>query len=372
MKRQRLTMEADDHMGQVPYIPEEIFEEILSRLPVKNLMQFKSVCPSWHTLISDPRFSKLHLKQSVNQNRMRFMYSHDCHSTLAYQAPVDGTSTTNRPIHMDESNNGVNFLASCNGLVCISNAEDDFFLWNPSTKEARKIPGSTIEFPAGSCTWASVFFGLGYHSASDDYKLVRVSMFDSQDFQTEVKIYSRNTDTWKRISDFPYDFPLGRPGVFVSGRLHWIVSMWDNGVHFYKVAVLDVEKETYGLIQLPEFGRETLYFDIGTLQENLVMFYSSVDCSCDIWILKEYGKTESWTRTKITTHCVTHIEAFIYFQPLCLLKPGEILLRIGAKKVAKFDVKEKLCSNFLMPHMKESRIVSFVESLVSPNAHLHT
>ncbi|KAI3467559.1 hypothetical protein Pfo_024222 [Paulownia fortunei] len=368
MKKIRLTNEAD-HMRQVPCIPQEIYQEILSRLPVKSLVRFKSVCKSWNTLISDPQFSKLHLKQSTDQNRMRFMFLDDyCHSTLAYAAP-DGTSKINRPMHADESESCVDFLASCNGLFCIRNAEDDLFFWNPSTRESKRIPGSTIEFPMYSCTWASVFFGLGYHSASDDYKLVRVSMFDSADFQTEVKVYSRNTDAWKRIRDFPYDFPHGRSGVFVSGGLHWVVSLWCNAVRIYMVAVLDIEDENYGLIQLPEFGHQILFFDIGTLGENLVLFCCYLEFRYDIWILKEYGKTESWTRIKIREPCMTNIEAFVYFQPLCLLKPDEILIRIGAKKFVMYDVKQKLCADFLIPHMiKETRIVSFLESLVSPNA----
>ncbi|KAK6160219.1 hypothetical protein DH2020_003600 [Rehmannia glutinosa] len=361
MKKNRLSNEAHD-MRKIPHIPQDIFQEILSRLPVKTLMRFKSVCKSWKTLISHPNFSKLHLEKSVDQNRTRFMFLHDYFQcTLAY-APPDGTSeTNNKPINTNESNGCVDFLASCNGLFCVGNAKDEIFLWNPSTRESKKIPGSKIEFPRFSnCTWASVFFGLGYDSTSDDYKLVRVSMFDTEKFQTEVKIYSRNNNTWKRIRDFPYDFPIGRPGVFVCGGLHWIVSLWCNTVKMYMISVLNLEDENYGLIRLPEFGQEVRFFEIGTLGENLVLFCCYFEFRYDIWILENYGKTETWTRINIVTSSLNNIEAFVYFEPLCLLSPDEILIRIGAKRFVMYDVKSKQCSDFLVPNMiKESRIVSF-------------
>lgn len=344
--------------AQIPYVQEELIEEILSRLPVKTLLRFKTVSKSWNNLISETRFWKLHLKQSmIDHNRIKIMYLHDCHTSLVYDA------RTGRPEDTDED---TSFLAYCNGLFCISIAED-VFLWNPSTAQTRRISNSEIEFPTHSRTWASVFFGLGYHSASDDYKLVRISMFGRIDFQTEVKIYSRNSDNWRRIQDFPYEFPYGCPGVYVNGCLHWIVQMWDD-VRHHKVAVLDLADESYSLIPLPEFRCRDLYFQIGSLDEKLVVFYSCEDYTSDIWFLKEHGRAESWTRIKITAHCVSSFEAFFYFQPLCLFKPDKILLRLGAKKIGSFDVEEKQLSDIYTPLMLDSKIVSFVETLVSPNA----
>ncbi|KAK7245809.1 hypothetical protein RIF29_40660 [Crotalaria pallida] len=46
----------------LPTLPIELIIEILARLPMKFLMQFKCVCKSWETLISrDPKFAKKHL-----------------------------------------------------------------------------------------------------------------------------------------------------------------------------------------------------------------------------------------------------------------------------------------------------------------------
>jgi len=43
----------------------DLFEEILCRLPLRSLMQFKCVCKSWKLLISNPKFAKKHLRISL-------------------------------------------------------------------------------------------------------------------------------------------------------------------------------------------------------------------------------------------------------------------------------------------------------------------
>ncbi|XAR49259.1 hypothetical protein NMG60_11032388 [Bertholletia excelsa] len=50
------------------HLPSEILTEILSRLPVKTLIRFTSVCKSWYCLIKDPSFIMTHLNHSSSYN----------------------------------------------------------------------------------------------------------------------------------------------------------------------------------------------------------------------------------------------------------------------------------------------------------------
>ncbi|MCI34852.1 F-box/kelch-repeat protein, partial [Trifolium medium] len=52
----------------LPTLPFELIVEILSKLPVKSLMQFQCVCKSWKSLISDPNFAKKHLRMSTKHH----------------------------------------------------------------------------------------------------------------------------------------------------------------------------------------------------------------------------------------------------------------------------------------------------------------
>ncbi|KAI8010643.1 putative F-box protein [Camellia lanceoleosa] len=52
------------------FIPEEVWIEILARLPMKSLLRFRSVCKSWYYLITNPSFITTHL------NRTKSNHSH--------------------------------------------------------------------------------------------------------------------------------------------------------------------------------------------------------------------------------------------------------------------------------------------------------
>ncbi|KAK7257219.1 hypothetical protein RIF29_31027 [Crotalaria pallida] len=51
-----------------PFLLGELIMEVLSWLPVKNLMQLKCVCKEWNFVISSDNFIKLHLNRSLRNN----------------------------------------------------------------------------------------------------------------------------------------------------------------------------------------------------------------------------------------------------------------------------------------------------------------
>lgn len=153
--------------------------------------------------------------------------------------------------------------------------------------------------------------------------------------------------------------------------LHWTVSM-SSSRDRHGVAYLDLRDERYGLIELPPSVSKKLFFGIGSLDEKFVVFYSSKeDSTSSIWILKEHRRAESWTRIKIAVDCVSSLEAFMYFQPLCMLEPGKILVRVGAKNIAIFDVEKRRCDDISSPDTAEFKMICYVESLVSPHPTLN-
>lgn len=79
----------------------------------------------------------------------------------------------------------LNTIGSGNGLLCTTPKHNVFILWNPSTRELVKLPGSSIEFPTRSRKCLSIVYGFGYDSFTDNYKLLRFVIFATESFKTK-------------------------------------------------------------------------------------------------------------------------------------------------------------------------------------------
>ncbi|KAI9162613.1 hypothetical protein LWI28_028941 [Acer negundo] len=127
-------------------IPPPIIIDILSRLPVKSLCRFMCVSKPWLALINHPRFAKMHLSRTHKQrlliHKSNSLYSVELEtlSCLLNSIPVE----IKLPCIM-ELERAYTFgpvIGSCNGLLCIRDviALKGFLLYNPSTKECKRIP----------------------------------------------------------------------------------------------------------------------------------------------------------------------------------------------------------------------------------------
>ncbi|KAG8369684.1 hypothetical protein BUALT_Bualt14G0039400 [Buddleja alternifolia] len=59
----------DDEID-ISYLPREIVQEILSRLPFKHVVRFQTVSKSWNAIISKLRFSRVHLRRSDGSHNL--------------------------------------------------------------------------------------------------------------------------------------------------------------------------------------------------------------------------------------------------------------------------------------------------------------
>ncbi|CAA2963841.1 F-box CPR30-like [Olea europaea subsp. europaea] len=47
------------------YIPQDLVEEVLSRLPVRSILRFTCVSKQWRTINDSPYFIKIHMDRSI-------------------------------------------------------------------------------------------------------------------------------------------------------------------------------------------------------------------------------------------------------------------------------------------------------------------
>ncbi|KAL2896323.1 hypothetical protein RDABS01_038107 [Bienertia sinuspersici] len=270
---------------------EEILEEILSRLPAKSIGRFRCVSKPWRALLSQPRFIKTHL------NRIKdFPFEAQSLILVTSQSSILYITQLRNAHHMlDEMitfatelgsneylfdfSDGlsdvecfVGKMASCDGLTLIEDDESSLLLINPTTKEFEGLPESADALdPRGSFT----MYGMGYDSVSDDYKIVALSYL--------VTDNEHEPDCTEIAVSSPYDHSVGHLtcGVFVAGHIHWLASRTSD--HSSVIAAFDLGEEKFGEVPPPSC---------------LCMFASSSDYKIDIWLMKEYGVKESWTKFK--------------------------------------------------------------------------
>lgn len=91
------------------HIVHEIVVDVLSRLPVKSLLRFKSVSKEWQSIITDPKFVSLHLNRSTQRpGAINHQASVQEITDLAWTDPDTGSSYTDFKI-----------IGSCNGLLFV-------------------------------------------------------------------------------------------------------------------------------------------------------------------------------------------------------------------------------------------------------------
>lgn len=179
-------------------IPFDLVKEILCRLPVKFLLQFRCVCKSWNFLISnDPKFAKKHLHMmSTTKHHYLLTTTWIIAKELEVMSyPFDSLQLdsifTSNPTQLDyspiipTSNDGL--VASCDGLLCFAINQRLAVLYNPCIRKIKKLPFIDLPRVQGSTVYA-----FGYDPFIDNYKVVAVFWYGSyhRAYKTQVEVHT--------------------------------------------------------------------------------------------------------------------------------------------------------------------------------------
>lgn len=298
---------SSDYVQPLPTLPFDLIPEILCRLPVKLLLQLRCTCKSWNSLISDTKFAKKHLSLSTRRSLHSVRYSHSLCKYILKSYPLDSVFSTISPNVMKlkyppngffdiDCNPDVDYyiVGSCNGMLCLAHFNDDCFclLWNPSIRKFKELP--PFEKPQVRCH-INMTHGFGYDHVNNNYKVVVVLHYPigGRDYKTEVKVHTLGTDFWKSAQEFPFGgVPVELSGKFVSGTINFLASKHpDRNSHCFIVS-FNLENESYQKILQPDYGEVDAHrLTLAVLRDCLCMISGN-----DVWLMKEYGKKESWTK----------------------------------------------------------------------------
>ena len=191
---------------------DDLLTEILIRLPVKSLLQFKSVSKRWFSLIINPHFVRCRNPDPSLVSGL-FFYSSMRRSNpvlnfiplLNDRNPADDDDQF-KALTTFPGPSGKGILSSCRGLLCCSsycqtdikgNYDFQYYVLNPTTKQLTLLPE-----PRANLKGLSLAFDP---SKSPHYKVVCV--WSIKPYQNgcydQIEIYSSETGSW-RTSGEPF------------------------------------------------------------------------------------------------------------------------------------------------------------------------
>ncbi|KAL3812865.1 hypothetical protein ACJIZ3_014133 [Penstemon smallii] len=345
-----------------PYLPQEILIDVFSRLPTKSIGKFRCLSKSWRTLLTTTEFIEFHLTRKTHKENLILV--NPSHSLHVITLPIENDSV---PRNLELLNTWTEVVGSCNGLVLLLNDEVKVFVVNPITLQQVNIPDSPVALKKNE---SFSMYGFGYDCSNDDYKIVTLSYYDTDNeyepdcIDTFVDVFSLKRGVWKRVSCSPYDHavPDISSGAFVNGAIHWLASSRESGYRSV-IAGFDLANEVFYEIPPPN--------DVDLAR---FVFYKLVvlgGCLClvnntksEFWMMKEYGLVESWTNFKIDVDCEWDI-----VKPLCFIGDEEVMLINEGDSLVVYSIKDRTMKDMVFGGIPSMFIDggTFVESLVSPD-----
>jgi F-box interacting protein len=315
-------------------LPNHILETIFSKATISTLKSCRDVCKSWKHILTNPSFALLHQHGSANNNLILCLgtkftgsnferdiywleFGEFSHFNLARTWALEPDFT-------------VDFVNSCNGLVCLCLTRFNFdrilCVSNPITGEFVHLP--QLEYDKYCKT---NMCGLGFSSSTDQFKAIRIFSTredsilhaETYTFRAETIIFNDKatprgfgTDTWRSIGIVPQyndwrKYCWRSFNAFVNGSFHWIIDIDDDYNRTNIIYSFNFESEQFRTFLLPVppidhvYGYCYQYADLGVLGDSLYCSYFSYlpcdDC-INLWVMKDYGVEDSWAEMLVIEH----------------------------------------------------------------------
>ncbi|KAG7969566.1 hypothetical protein I3843_07G037000 [Carya illinoinensis] len=328
--------------GFPPYLPENVVEEILLRLPVKSLVRFKCVSKHWRSLISNPQFAKLQFQRtSVRSQRLLISFGSEIRS-LDCEAPFQDSSTPSViAVPFQKQGRYVRIIGSCNGLVCVAlYSRRYFYIWNPSTGYYRKLPDPGISLSEGIHS-----HGFGYDPSTDDYKLLVANFRTPPPRESEIKVFSFKRNSWKILRGLNHPGLAGScrgsAGILCNGSLHWHIHDSREPLYGLRICRFDLAEEKFDEMLMPFWdliehhrdafiggnNRETFIVGLRNLGEYLC-FMVSTTTHIEIWGMMEYGVIGSWA-PMLRANYFQPVPGVTFINPLFLSRSQLVAMTAG-------------------------------------------
>ncbi|KAF7130608.1 hypothetical protein RHSIM_Rhsim10G0188800 [Rhododendron simsii] len=245
-------------MEELWFASNDIPIDVLSRLPLKTLLNVKCVSKQWHRLISERFFirhqsERKEFKEPISGFffQERFQWCDDDIRSISY-IPVNTEVTKVQRSVFNFLPQSVVLLSVSNGLICCRSCfpspQPVVYICNPLNKEWVTLPWPTV--PKQSSLGLAFDPSRDITDESTNFKVVAVHQNESEtemeDSYFSYDVYSSKTKTWtksKEICQCNHNLYKNK-GIFIGGALYWLT---DGD----QILMFDVQNELCWLVSVP-------------------------------------------------------------------------------------------------------------------------
>ncbi|KAL0457382.1 UNVERIFIED_CONTAM: F-box protein CPR1 [Sesamum latifolium] len=310
--------------------------------------KYRCLAKSWRKQLSTPHFIKSHLTRKTHQENLVLFFP----DGFIYSSSAVKDDTIWKTLPGLDQREWTQVVGSCDGLVFMLLADFEKFLVNPITLQMVKVPKSPLALKRKE---SFRMHGFGYDSSSDDYKVVTLSHYDTNNRHrsndTFVDVYSVRKGVWKRVDSSPYDH--------VVPPLPWAIKPGSPSV----IAAFNLAHEVF--VEIPAPGGADVQMSVlnklVVLGGCLCLINARENGPMDVWTMKEYGLRESWTKFTIDYE-------WDLVKPLCLIGDEEVVLVAQFHKLVVYNRREGTFRDMIVDGAPAVAMdgCAFMGSLVSP------
>ncbi|CAI9087729.1 OLC1v1021876C1 [Oldenlandia corymbosa var. corymbosa] len=241
------------------FLPPETVFEIISRLPVKSLLVFKTVCKLWCSMIEDRKFVEVHMKRS----------------NTIYVCKEKGDTKE------------FECLAVKDGLLVEKHRiTKKYRIQNPATKYKLDLPD-----PHHNLKYTK----LVYLPSTDTYKLINVYGKKGSRLGG-CEVLSIGTDMAWRTLDIPSFYDLNRR------RMKGSYGSIDDRFYYmrfssHQIVCLEMDSESFKILKVPQALFQSWDSVVPISWDKKLSLAKVLGLELHVWVLEDYKK-QTWGERK--------------------------------------------------------------------------
>ncbi|XP_047068925.1 F-box/LRR-repeat protein At2g43260-like [Lolium rigidum] len=265
-----------------------VVDEILFRLPPKDVLRSRAVRRSWRSGTSTDKFIHDHHRR---QPSLPIIEHHKGICRLPVLSSAAAGVSTDKKIRLFIQYTPATIVdvihhGACDGLLILSE-QHDFYICNPTTRRCASLPHPPLRPGLSSVTVVAFY----RHHSSGEHRVLWVVMsharveYESPDyFVLTVGSHQPRLIHWPIVS--PAAESSTCPPVHHRGSLHWPMGL--------SITVFDTVAETFRQMSRPaQLGDNDM---VALLDMGGALALSSTTLECvtlDVWVLQDYD-AETW------------------------------------------------------------------------------